>query len=664
MESLKDRIRKTSEGGTIEIPFGGEFQEKLVIDKSIRIRSDKKIATIVGNSPTIKVQKEGVVLENLHIESCDETGICLSIKKGVSATFNNVSIKGSVEGLDKEDGEWEIPDTLELVLEPNTPSTKKMIIHCPVEAIIYSSDMVGVQCSPHRLISGLNEIRVHIDEIHENTIIAGDLIIESAKYGLKRKISLTGNTFGHRSAVAKPCDEYLWVCDSAGHPIKSDFLKRLPSGEQDVPYCFVLDQKSLESKGYGIRVKGLPKGIRCHEIKSVVKIEGMTDSFGEFELTFIFRKNGLSFEFPSKLEIAERKIVPLKIKPLPDPIEAEEQETINYKIGLISSNSPIISFRLKKKLPNQLNLDSSTGVIKGAVLYHGIYHSLIKITDGANVVESPITFMIKPKAPIKFNLKELYTFNKYEEFKVPIDISGAESLAPKIVLAEGSSTRIKLKLRNNKYFLEGKLNDSKDYFVKLEVRDKYNRQFQKTIVVKCIEEPNYRVTWFPDSPTVKKGRMSDDFNIQIRAAIVEDSNLKPGYRALGTLPPNYNLKEDGTLHGKIDGKTHYINVRAEKGHWHDDTELEIITIVDDSRFVNGSKISAIFKEKSKKNNQYPSPTNSDRCKEKNQNYSSIGDLWNRPGKNDTLKNTNKNNEPSKSKQKLGKAFNWKRDDER
>jgi len=626
MISLKEEIKRTPKGGTITIPFGGEFHEKLVIKKSINIHSDLATATIVEKSPTVTVQKGNVTFENLHIECSDETGTCLLIKKGANVRFKNVSIRGRVDGVEGEDGNWEIPDVIQLMLQPKKSTTKKIMIHCPTTATIRPLGIAGLQCSPGNLSPGINEVSIDIGEIFENSIISGDFIIETDKRKLIRKIAICGNTFKSNIPSIEQVDEVVWVCDSAKCLIKPDSLKNFPAGEQHTPYRLVLDKIKLNCKEYDVSVEGFPDGLKFERSASILKIEGTPKEFGLFQLTFVFKKDVIAHRFSAALNIKEKKIKPLKIKPLPNPIKASEGEDVNVKIEIKSSNSSKISYFVDKALPEKLTLNTSTGTIKGAVLRHGEYKNLLIIEDDANVLKQPFNLLITPKDQLELQVEDSYEFYMNDAFEIPIKIKDADRLKP--VIQFGGRVSAKIKLNANEHKIEGKLTEVKDHKVTLKVMDGYGRRRQKTIVIKCVK---YTVIWNPERRHHEEGYESKPFEVPITATIKEDPTLEAKYSVIGKLPVHYHLSEGGTLIGNIDGKAdpQIIKVRAHFGDWYEDRKLEIFTIVkvDTPIFEKGNNLSSIFQTRGNQENHSHEPRKPRENRKKKKKNDFSGGPW-------------------------------------
>ncbi|MDM8523867.1 hypothetical protein QUF80_10910 [Desulfococcaceae bacterium HSG8] len=596
MRSLKEQIRNTSKGGILELKYSLEFREQLLIKRPITIRSVSSPATIVESSPTITIQSKNVIIENLNIVSNDEKGVGLSVKKGCKPVLTNVFIKGKVEGLDGEEGDWEIPDVLELApIVPNKKNRKKIIIRCPVPAKIYPAEISVTHCHPEDLAAGLNEVEITIDEISENTLLTGYLIIETVSHQLKRKISLAGNTLNLKSYDGDQAGRYiLWICPSARIPVNADILRNLPEGTQSEPYGFVLDESRLKSEGYDIRIEGLPEGLFFNNAISPPRIEGIPKHFGESRIKFRFKKGNLNYKYLSKLIINEKVIVPLKITPVQDPVSLIEDEMVSIKFDIVSSNSPNVMFESQKDLPEGLYLNESAGEIYGRISEHGRYFSIIRIEDGINELLQPLRFHVKPKHPLKLNIGESCQVYKGKKFNVPIIIEDSARLSPGIMLAGSHSDTLSVESAEGNIFLSGKFTEVKDYHVGIIVEDTYKRSIRKTLLIRCVDNPGYTFQWIPDSPICVKGRRHSRFSEAIKAVVNEDHKLKLKYSCVGNLPAGFFMGEDGWFSGKIDGMSHSLIIRAEAGEWHTEKTFEIITSPDSSNIVSCKELPPIF----------------------------------------------------------------------
>ena len=237
-------------------------------------------------------------------ENNDKKGVCLSVKKGSNPKFKNVFVKGNVEGLKDEEGDWDIPDVLNLSVIPNEITKNKFIIYCPGNAKIYLCETDVVKCEPRILSPGFNELELTIKEISKGNIITGALIIETQKHKLKRKISLCGNTLKDESDTNSYQNKLIWESDSY---FTANLPKILPEGMQGEPYEYALDEEKIGCKGYRISLKGLPDGLIFNASSIPPQIEGIAKKIGDFVLTFQFQKNEKRFESTSQLKINGKK---------------------------------------------------------------------------------------------------------------------------------------------------------------------------------------------------------------------------------------------------------------------------------------------------------------------------------------------------------------------
>ena len=216
MQSIGEKIKNTQRGGIIELCYGWEYAEHIVISSPLTIRSLSSPATIAGPSPTVAIHSRNVLLENLYLVSNDEEGICLAVNRECNPCFKDVVIKGKVKGMGEEDGDWEMPSVLDFGrLKPDRKYKTKISLLCPVAAVISTADIPFVHCKPDRLEKGITEIEISVEEVLQNTLISGDIFLETIPCGLKRKISVIGNTLHSDYIPFSGEKEYLWECPAA-----------------------------------------------------------------------------------------------------------------------------------------------------------------------------------------------------------------------------------------------------------------------------------------------------------------------------------------------------------------------------------------------------------------------------------------------------------------
>ncbi|MFX0132607.1 MAG: TIR domain-containing protein [Candidatus Hodarchaeota archaeon] len=583
MDSLQEQINKTSKGGILELQFG-EFHGELEIKKAITIRSNQLTVTFVGNSPTVNIQSKDVMLENINIVSNDENGVCLSVKKGCNPKFKNVFLKGNVEGLEHEEGDWDIPDVLNLAIIPNEVTNNRFIINCPVAAKIYPSDTDIIKCEPHTLTSGYNELELTIKEIPKGNVITGALIIETENYKLKRKISLCGNTLNDEIDTSTYQDKLIWQPESYTTMNLPDIL---PEGMQGEPYEYVLDEEKIGCKDYEITVEGLPDGLRFNPSSKPPKIEVNVKIFGNFSLKFIFKKDETKCELTSQLIIDEKKIIPLEIAPIPDPLSSKEDEMIKYQIQVIRSNSPNLTYQVIKDLPEGLNLND-TGEIWGKIERHGKYESTIKINDGTNELLQDIKFLIEPKDTLKIVFDKSNQVYKNREFNIPVEVIDADTLSPKLKIMGKKPDNIKIVSTQDGFVVIGILNKEEVHHIDFVVEDIYSREVTETISIICKEKPTYTINWLTPSTFPVIGEIGKSKHEKIKAEIKEDKNLLIKYYLINKLPSNIKLNEDGELIVKIIRDDSYIlRIRAEYGEYESEQEF-VINVKRETKPVKGT----------------------------------------------------------------------------
>jgi len=586
MSSLQKRIDSEKSSGVLDIQYGSEYDEKIVIDKPLTIRSISSPTIIIGDSPTLSIQNKNVIIENCIIEGRDDQSVCLSIKKKCNPTFKNVFVKGIVEGLD-EKGIWEYPSVLELPLIPDKKCIVKIIIFCCAQAKL-TSEISSIKSNVDSLKEGLNEIEITIGSIMRNSVVTGDLVIETVAHKLKRRISLVGNTFNSVHDSKHSLGDYLWVCKSSICNINSNLITKLPEGFQSSPYQFVIDKKKLKCKGYDMAVTGLPKGLILEQSHLFTQINGVPEDFGEYDVTFIFKKEKLVFKFPSKIKINERIILPIEIRQIPDPIKLVENEIVDIGIEITSSNSPDIIYESQDNLPDGMIFDHQSGIFSGFIDEPGKYRINIKIMDGTNELTQPFNFYVEPEKKLNVNLKNGYQFYENDPFDIHLVVDDSRRLSPVITLRDTHSGQIKLSKEKGDYHLKGKLNDNKNYDVTIEVKDKYNRELIAHSRIECIQKPVYTLNWSSKFEIYKKGTKGTTFTEQLKAEVKEDQQIPIKYKSMGKWPKNFSLSENGLIKGQIDSQSHKLKVRIFTDNWHNDQLIEIISIIDHSKVVTSS----------------------------------------------------------------------------
>lgn len=599
MEKLGDRIKKTPKKGVVELSPSIEYHEQLVIKKPITIRAEFSSPTIVENAPTIVIASKNVTLENINVVCRDRDGVCLRTQEKFKPVFKNVTVKGKVEGLDGEDGNWEIPDTLPIKIVPNRPNRKKIVVSCPTSADLTVENITDLDVDPKVLHPGINEVFLEIDDIMPNTIINGNLVVVTSRYKLKRSIGISGNTFDKNYDKG---DETVYVCQEADIRINKDILDNLPDGMEGEPYEFKIDLEAIADGDCDVFVEGLPKSLaldktlpleenkmpfvppaldeiniparkteqkkkpepvrRLEEsVEPFPTIKGVPEESGIFDIKFKFCKRDIEKRYTTRMRIEKRVVIPLKTRREKGPIRILERKTINKRIEVLSANSSNVVFKPLGDLPEGLQLNDLTGELRGKFEKHGHYTATIEISDGVNATEHEIRFQVLPEKELKPIVHMPEKLYKGEYFEIPITVEGSEGLDIEISLAKNPIGARVQKIEDG-YCLAGRIEDTDPHEVDIFIKDVYGRNAVENLVVKCLEKPTYTVDWTSRSYFEKRGPRGREFQEKIATMVNEAQDLKVAFSCPHDMPPGYSVEKDGTIKGVIDGKEHEIRIVA------------------------------------------------------------------------------------------------------
>ncbi|MFH0782130.1 MAG: hypothetical protein V2B20_09305 [Pseudomonadota bacterium] len=197
-------LDELQEGATLLL-MPREFLGPIIINKSISL--DGQGATIWSlKGPVVSIESDGVVLRNVRIEVTGEIGLetlsdecALQVAPGRSVLLGKeVEVRGTVLGLPQEEGAWRYPHSLYIGnLTYNMDYDFIMRIVVPVPCRI-KSNISGLEIEPQTILSGANEIHIHIQRLPHDTLLHGYLSISTAF--LKRRITLNGHILSKHSA--------------------------------------------------------------------------------------------------------------------------------------------------------------------------------------------------------------------------------------------------------------------------------------------------------------------------------------------------------------------------------------------------------------------------------------------------------------------------------
>ena len=202
--SFQDELDALQEGATLQL-IPREFPGPVIINK--RLILDGQGATIWSLSgPVVSIQSDGVVLRNVRIEVTGENGTgtaeekcALQIEPGRGVLLEkDVEVRGTVIGLQQEEGEWKYPHSLyigHLTFGINYEFIMRIVVPVPCQI---TSNISGLDIKPRSLLSGANEIHIFIEHLPQDTLLYGDLSINTTY--LKRRITFNAHILSKLSA--------------------------------------------------------------------------------------------------------------------------------------------------------------------------------------------------------------------------------------------------------------------------------------------------------------------------------------------------------------------------------------------------------------------------------------------------------------------------------
>lgn len=177
--------------GRVELPKG-EFEGKFIVRKSCVINGNDSLFWS-NSGPVLVVDAENVKLDNMKIELTNSN---LPPEQYISVfcrnkdtKLANISVNGSVLGIEDEEQYWGIPRIIDLgTFEAEKNHAYIIEIYSPVEAEI-SCNFHDISLSTDTLVQGYNTITVNVGKIRNGSLVYGSIVIRSA---VERRIILRG----------------------------------------------------------------------------------------------------------------------------------------------------------------------------------------------------------------------------------------------------------------------------------------------------------------------------------------------------------------------------------------------------------------------------------------------------------------------------------------
>ena len=191
---LQQTLDNAPDGATIQLPRG-EYRGPIRIHRALTIEGEGAVIW-AQNGPVISVESSGVTLRDFQIEVTDgtsggESDVALKVA-GAAPILERVGVRGRVVGMNRENGEWRLPVSLDLgAFAPRTINSWTFQLQVPIECRL-KTNVSGLQLKPAQIAAGAHEIEIVANGIGPDTFLAGQIEVQQA--GIVRPIPLSGRT--------------------------------------------------------------------------------------------------------------------------------------------------------------------------------------------------------------------------------------------------------------------------------------------------------------------------------------------------------------------------------------------------------------------------------------------------------------------------------------
>jgi hypothetical protein len=205
--AFQSNLDSLHDGETLELS-PREFPGPIVIRRPIIL--DGQRATVWSlKGPVISIESDGVVLKNLRVEvtsdaqaSRPEEECAIMVQPGRGLLLENVEVRGSVIGLPEEEGEWRYPYSLQLGRLAHGGEHDFLLRMAVPVACRLKSNISGLDVSPHSLKAGVNEVKLHVERLPQDTLLSGVITLSTAF--LVRHITATAQIISAQAGQAQP----------------------------------------------------------------------------------------------------------------------------------------------------------------------------------------------------------------------------------------------------------------------------------------------------------------------------------------------------------------------------------------------------------------------------------------------------------------------------
>lgn len=190
MGKIQEQFNSNSSADFILTP--GEYEGPLVVDRSCTIDGCRSTLW-ANNGPVLTIAAPDVSVKNLRIEvtgsPTDENGRIAVKTNDPYTKLENVEVHGNVIGFSQEAENWDLPGIISLgEFAANKENTFTVSLQAPSEATL-DSKVKDLRISPTHLSIGHNSLTLTTDELKNNTILYGEIMVRSA---VSRRIYVTG----------------------------------------------------------------------------------------------------------------------------------------------------------------------------------------------------------------------------------------------------------------------------------------------------------------------------------------------------------------------------------------------------------------------------------------------------------------------------------------
>jgi hypothetical protein len=194
-EKLQDLIDAAAPASTLRL-MRDEYQGPVVIAKPLVLEGGEG-ALWAKSGPVLTISAPDVTLRHLDIEvtgrgdAAGDAGVALHVAAtALRLRLDDVQVRGRTRGLGAEDGEWQLPATLDLgEFAARAANDFRFRVRVPV-AVELTSAVEGVALSPAQIEAGEHQITLQVRDVAPETLLVGYLEVRSAQ--LTRAVALRG----------------------------------------------------------------------------------------------------------------------------------------------------------------------------------------------------------------------------------------------------------------------------------------------------------------------------------------------------------------------------------------------------------------------------------------------------------------------------------------